>query len=477
MWGVLLLLLLALLIGTAALVYSNNEFTLAVDLNGDAAITLEYGQSYEEPGATAYFYGTLLQREPEQLQVQINGSVDETKLGSYELRYTASYDFFESYHGSASRVVTVVDTQAPTIVLNTIEGKYTAIGQPYEEEGFTATDNYDGDLTDQVQVRQEDGKVYYTVTDSSGNQASAEREIVYFDPNPPKLTLKGNKSYFLYQGDAYAEPGYTAIDQEDGDITARVLVSGKVDTSVMGDYTVTYTVSDKFGNQVTATRTITVREPLPPIPTTPLPPNGKVICLTFDDGPSKYTDRLLDILKQYNVKATFFVVNTGYISKVERIAAEGHTVALHTNTHDFDRIYDSEDAYFNDLTRIQNAVQKYTGIMSTIIRFPGGTSNTISKHNPGIMTRLAYEVQARGFRYFDWNVDSRDAGGAKSADEVYENVVKGIGSKKFSVVLQHDTQGFSVSAVERIIQWGLANGYTFEPLRMDSPSCQHTPNN
>ena len=94
-----------------------------------------------------------------------------------------------------------------------------------------------------------------------------------------------------------------------------------------------------------------------------------------------------------------------------------------------------------------------------------------------IMTRLAYEVQARGFRYFDWNVDSRDAGGARSADEVYENVVKGIGSKKFSVVLQHDTQGFSVSAVERIIQWGLANGYTFEPLRMDSPSCQHSPNN
>lgn len=472
-WIFAALMILALLVGIGAWVYSSNEFSVAVTLNGESTVTLEYGQSYEEPGATAVFYGSLLQKEPVQLQVQITGNVDTTKLGSYVLHYTASYDYFDRYSGGASRVVQVVDTQAPVITLNTVEGAYTPIGQEYKEEGFTATDNYDGDLTDQVQTTREDGKVYYTVADSSGNQTTVVRDIVYFDPNPPVLTLRGGSNYIVYQGDAFSDPGYEALDQEDGDITDRVVVSGTVDSAKMGTYTLTYTVKDRFGNQVSVNRTVTVREPLPPIPTDPLPPNGKVICLTFDDGPSKHTDRLLDILKKYNVKATFFVVNTGYLSTVERIAAEGHTVALHTYTHNFDKVYASEDAYFADLIKIQNAVYQYTGQTAMIIRFPGGTSNTISKFNPGIMSRLVPQVKARGFRYFDWNVDSNDAGGARTADQVYENVVKGIGSKSFSVVLQHDTHGFSVDAVERIIQWGLANGYTFEALDMNSPACQH----
>ena len=79
----------------------------------------------------------------------------------------------------------------------------------------------------------------------------------------------------------------------------------------------------------------------------------------------------------------------------------------------------------------------------------------------------------RGFRYFDWNVDSNDAGGAKSAAEVYENVISGVQRQRVSVVLQHDIKGFSVNAVEQIIQWGLENGYTFLPLGSDSPTAAH----
>lgn len=473
----LVVLLLVAVLAVTAWVLSTNVFTVTVTLKGESNMKLEYGQSFEDPGADAYFYGTLLRREPMEVPVSITGHVDDTKLGSYRLEYSASYDYFQTYTGVTSRVVQVVDTTPPVITLNTVDGWQTVSGQPYEEEGFTAFDLYDGDVTDRVQTRQENGKVYYTVTDSSGNQATAERQIVYVDPNPPELTLKGGSQYVVYQNDAYKDPGYTAKDKEDGDITDRVTVSGKVNTAKLGEYTLVYTVCDQFGNETQVKRTVTVREPLPQIPSTPLPSNGKVICLTFDDGPSKHTDRLLDILKQYNVKATFFVVNTAYISKTERIAAEGHTVALHTYTHNFDKIYDSEDAYFSDLTKIQDAVRQYTGQTSTIIRFPGGTSNTISKHNPGIMSRLAPQVLARGFRYFDWNVDSDDAGRARTADQVFENVVKGIGSKNYSVVLQHDTQSFSVDAVERIIQWGLANGYTFEALTMNSPSCQHKPFN
>ena len=93
------------------------------------------------------------------------------------------------------------------------------------------------------------------------------------------------------------------------------------------------------------------------------------------------------------------------------------------------------------------------------------------------MTRLTKKLLELGYQYFDWNVDSNDAGGAKTADEIFNNVVKGVSNRTNSVVLQHDTQGFSVDAVERIIAWGLCNGYTFKALDQDSPSCHHAVQN
>ena len=112
-----------------------------------------------------------------------------------------------------------------------------------------------------------------------------------------------------------------------------------------------------------------------------------------------------------------------------------------------------------------------------LMRFPGGSSNTISSFNPGIMTRLTKAVEEKGFRYFDWNVDSNDAGGARTASKVYSNVVSGIGDKKAAVVLMHDIKSYTIDAIEKIIVWGLDNGYTFLPLTADSPTCHHGVNN
>jgi hypothetical protein len=109
-----------------------------------------------------------------------------------------------------------------------------------------------------------------------------------------------------------------------------------------------------------------------------------------------------------------------------------------------------------------------------LTRFPGGSSNTISaNYNKGIMTRLTKKLPELGYQYFDWNVDSNDAGGAKDADEVFKNVTEGVAKRQNSVVLQHDTKSFSIDAVERIIAWGLCNGYTFAPLNHDSPTSHH----
>lgn len=162
---------------------------------------------------------------------------------------------------------------------------------------------------------------------------------------------------------------------------------------------------------------------------------------------------------------------------MQRIVEEGHAIAIHSVTHNYKKIYESPDAYFADLRQMQQNILDATGVTTTLVRFPGGSSNTVSCFNEGIMTELTQAVQDHGYVYFDWNVDSNDAGGAKDRQTVYANVIRGVLRQNISIVLQHDTQSFSVEAVEDIIQWGLANGYTFLPLEETSPGCHHQVNN
>ena len=113
-----------------------------------------------------------------------------------------------------------------------------------------------------------------------------------------------------------------------------------------------------------------------------------------------------------------------------------------------------------------------------LMRFPGGSSNAVSrKYCRGIMTTLTQMVEEAGFHYFDWNVDSDDAGNARSANDVFRNVTSGVPWHDYSIVLQHDVQDFSMAAVERILIWGFENGYTFLPLQEDSPTVHHDLNN
>lgn len=471
---VLLILAACLVLVAAALfwLFTANYNRLQLTLNGESEITLEYGSSYEEPGAEAALIYTNSQKPPEKIEVTQFGRVDTQKLGTYRIIYEA---VFKKQICTAERIVKVVDTQAPALVLSGDTNVTVLPGREYEEAGFTAVDNYDGDLTSQVQRVERDGKILYTVTDSSGNTATAERTVTVDDSVPPVVELTGGNHITLGIGSSFKEPGFTALDNCDGDLTSSVQVTGYVDTYKEGTYTLTYTVSDSYQNVTTVTRTVRI---IPLSADDIAEKNGKVIYLTFDDGPGLYTDRLLDILAKYDVKVSFFVVNTGRISLISRAANEGHTVAIHTATHRFDQVYASEEAYFADLYKMQGIIERYTGIKTTLVRFPGGSSNTISKdYCKGIMTRLATALGEKGFTYFDWNVDSNDAGGAKTADEVFENVTNGVANKKYSVVLQHDMKSYSVDAVERIIVWGLKNGYTFLPLDENSPTCHHGINN
>ena len=455
----------------------NKPVTLAI--NGERNIYLEYGQEYQEQGAVA-----TLSDSGEEIPVTVIGQVD-ANLGDYLIKYIAEHD---GHTTTGYRYVHVVDSEAPVISLVSNPKSYTLIGETYQEEGFSATDNYDDDLTAQVVCKETDGVMYYSVTDTAGNTTTVTRKINYVNPDAPILTLEGGQAAFIMAGEQYAEPGYNATDLRDGDLSADVIVSGDVNGDIPGIYTLKYSIRNSVGMESTQERIIYVipnqekddthSSEITTTPGTIIEPNGKTIYLTFDDGPSSHTARLLDVLKKYNVKVTFFVKSSAYMDVLTRAVQEGHTVAIHTNSHDYSKIYTSDEAFMADLEAIQSKVKQYTGIKSMLTRFPGGSSNSVSSaYNRGIMTRLTKKLTELGYQYFDWNVDSNDAGGAKTAKKVFENVTQGVAQRQNSVVLQHDTQSFSVDAVERIVAWGLCNGYTFAPLTADSPTCHHSVRN
>ncbi len=447
-------------------------FNININLNGSPKETIEYGDAYTEQGATAAFNTPASKNVP--LNVTIKGSVDSSKLGTYHIHYKAKKGIFSV---QKSREVKIVDTKAPIIELNKIDGYYPKTGETYQEEGFTATDNYDGDITSKIKRTEDKNVITYTVSDSSGNKTSVQRTIEYNDGIAPTITLNGDSDITIKAGTRFEDPGCTAKDSHGNDISDSVSVSDNISTYRAGTYTITYSVTDKFGNETSIDRTVTV-EAVKQTATTSS--GNKVVYLTFDDGPGAHTQQLLDILDKYNVKVTFFVtnVNSGYENMIAKEAAAGHTVAIHSASHDYKKIYSSVDAYFADLNEMSDIIYAQTGQRPKLIRFPGGSSNTVSlKYCSGIMTTLTKAVTDQGYKYFDWNVSSGDAGGTTSTEEVYQNVVNGMKSHNVSVVLQHDIKGFSVNAVERIIQWGLANGYTFLPLTTSTEDVHHGVNN
>ena len=206
-----------------------------------------------------------------------------------------------------------------------------------------------------------------------------------------------------------------------------------------------------------------------------------IVYLTFDDGPSDNTLKILDILKESGVTATFFVKGTSKIEYVKNIADAGHAVGLHTDTHDYKELYASDEAYFDDLTRVGNKVKDILGYVPNIIRFPGGSSNTTSKkYNEGIMTRLVSAVEEKGYSYFDWNCDSGDANGNHiPASTLLENVKKQTGNQQRVVLLMHDSgvKDTTVEALPQIIQFYKDKGYHFGKLSADIKPVHHRVNN
>lgn len=195
---------------------------------------------------------------------------------------------------------------------------------------------------------------------------------------------------------------------------------------------------------------------------------GKVCCLTFDDGPSANTDRVLEILDQYGVKATFFVVGSSSTSpasqeRMKKIVAAGHAIGMHSWSHDYKKVYASVDAFLEEFNSLYQWIYQVTGVYPSVYRFPGGSLNGYDR---GVYQEIIAEMTRRGFAYYDWNASAQDATvHPRPAWEIAADCLRGVG-RELVVVLCHDSAARSttVDALPAVIQGYQNAGYTFSAL-------------
>ncbi|NTU24357.1 DUF1343 domain-containing protein [Brevibacillus sp. HB1.2] len=221
-----------------------------------------------------------------------------------------------------------------------------------------------------------------------------------------------------------------------------------------------------------------------PIPQTPKS-SEKIAYLTFDDGPSSVTPRVLDTLKTHQVKATFFIVGrevAGHEAILKRIVAEGHALGGHSYSHNYQLVYKNMESFFADLEKGSQMIEKATGVKPAVFRYPGGSTNTVSlkyqdpkRYNKQhtVMHAIKAEAQQRGYSFIDWNVTNGDARSNKyTAAQTLANIKQQVKSQKEIVVLMHDssTKSPTAEALPEIISYLKEKGYRFEVIQADRPT-------
>ncbi|KGF09101.1 hypothetical protein HMPREF1635_04960 [Clostridiales bacterium S5-A14a] len=417
----------------------------------------------------------------DQISFVFLGSKDDVHLvGSVDTQKKGKYDVQVEYNDKLKPLkVEVSDTKPPTLEVSNYK---TDTFEKVNVKDFSPKAK-DADPSDKIQISMDKDdsikksgtfEVKITAEDSSGNKAYKVAKLKRsVDKTPPAINVGNHLSCSVGQEltDDVLLNGVTTSDNLDKNPKITIDKSN-VKTNVPGTYKVKYKCKDRSGNHSEATRDVII--------SMAIGDDQKVIYLTFDDGPSPNTGRILDILAKYDVKGTFFVTGNDASCRhfITRAAKEGHTIGLHTYTHQYN-IYSSKEAFFDDLNKVNAMVKELTGKESHYTRFAGGSSNTISrKYSKGIMVQLVEEVEKRGFRYYDWNASSDDA----AANTVpRDRIIRSSTASRANHIclLMHDSRPKTTTAdaLPVIIEHYKKLGYTFLPISESTPVFHHHVNN
>ena len=363
--------------------------------------------------------------------------------------------------------VSVKDTKAPELKVKAYKADMKEDIQP---ESFVESVKDDSKVSlsfKKKPIKDKEQTLTIIAKDEYGNTTMKEATLTL--SKDTKKPVIHTDTISVYVG---SKPNYKSYIEVTDNLDSKPTIkvdSSKVKTKKAGTYKLLVTATDRSGNKAKAKINVTVEEP------------SKVVYMTFDDGPSENTDKILKILKKYDAKATFFVTgnNQKYNKSIKKAADQGNTIALHTYTHDYANVYSSTTAYFEDLQKVSDMVKQITGKAPKYIRFPGGSSNTISaQYSQGIMSALDNMVHEKGYEYFDWNCSSGDAA---SNTVPTQDIVHNATSCDYEqiMILFHDSspKTTTVEALPEIIKSYKERGYVFKGICDDTPIFHHGVNN
>lgn len=412
----------------------------------------------------------------------IGGSIDDVNVDTNKINFSkpGKYPITYSYNNIKTTItIELKDTLKPDLEVQelTID-----LGMKVEARDLIKT-SYDSNRS-KVKFKQnyqfnEVGDQKVEIVICRGSNCVTKQSVVHIlpkDTTPPEIIGIRNLSV-LKDSDIDLLSSVSVKDNQD-DSPILTIDSSNLDISKVGDYQITYHAKDRSLNTVKETCIVSVVEnkKIGSYDQT----NEKVVYLTFDDGPSENTQKVLEILDVYDVKATFFVTGTNeeYYYLIKKAHEAGHTIGLHTYVHEYDQIYNSSSAYFSDLKRIEDLVYSQIGLIPKYIRFPGGSSNKVSKkYCHKIMSKLTKEVINRGYQYYDWNEDSEDGSGELSVKQLIKNATASTDNN--IILLFHDANGKenSLKALGPVIQYYQKKGYVFKGIDDNSYVVHHSVNN
>lgn len=404
-----------------------------------------------------------------------DGDIKDVKVDSKDVQlnhlgnYTVIYQFKDE---QAELTLKVIDTIAPKVQTKKLK---IAQNQNIKAEDLIEkiTDatkttvsfqkDYDFSKTGKLDVN-------VVVEDEGGNQTVEKITIeIVEDKTAPTIIVN---SFSVNVGEKVDLLNY-ALVKDDYDQNPKVTVEkNNFDIHKTGTYSIKYIAKDFAGNQSQKAVKVTVKNKDSK--------TEKVVYLTFDDGPSKYTSEILEILKKYNCKATFFVTgqNPSYYHYIKVANEQGHTIGLHTYSHSYKKVYSSIDAYFDDLEKVGNLAKEYIGFVPKYIRFPGGGSNTVSrKYTKGIMTQLTKMVVDKGYQYYDWNAENGDGYTHITKSEMLKRATSS--SQDQIMILMHDANGKekTVEILPTVIEYYQKRGYVFKAIDENAPVFHQHVNN
>lgn len=408
-------------------------------------------------------------------EIKQTNNVNNEKLGKYQIRYSYQDKTFILNVYIDDKIAPQFETMNTKILRNETVNPENLV-KNIQDDSKTKVYFKEDYLFNELKTY----RVVVIVEDEYGNQAEMNAYVLVEAKDVEAPTIKGVEKLIVLQGDDVdLKAGVVVKDDHDKNPTLAIDDSA-LNLSEIGEYDVAYRVKDDAKNEEVYIRKIEV---LSRYDNREASADGVKTCyLTFDDGPSSNTEKILKILDEYHIKATFFVTGTSpkdyqYIKQAHN---QGHTIGLHTYSHDYEEIYSSLKKYIADLNEIKEIVYQQTGEYSKIIRFPGGSSNLVSrKYNVGIMKRLTKQVIDLGYQYYDWTSINGDGENIKTVNGLKRKAIEEIGNKEDIMFLMHDSASCesTVKSLPSILDYLIKKGYQFKAIDESTPTFHHTVQN